>query len=150
MFICRPNPVGSIGEPHGPTTETFLVWILPHGCQGHPPRHLSRNSKAQNGLLEAMNSVDENLNPDVASRNVRPRPSVNPTMRNMSPPPGLSGFESPRERNIVDRLDLHPSPTPSKRSRSNSTGSHRARGMDRETAHRGNPQYAGLRTRSIR
>ena len=81
----------------------------------------------------------ENLNPDVASRNVRPRPSVNPTMRNMSPPPGLSGFESPRERNIVDRLDLHPSPTPSKRSRSNSTGSHRARGMDRETAHRGNP-----------
>ena len=59
----------------------------------------------------------ENLNPDVASRNVRPRPSVNPTMRNMSPPPGLSGFESPRERNIVDRLDLHPSPTPSKRSR---------------------------------
>ena len=54
--------------------------------------------------------------------------SVNPTMRNMSPPPGLSGFESPRERNIVDRLDLHPSPTPSKRSRSNSTGSHRAIG----------------------
>ena len=81
----------------------------------------------------------ENLNPDVASRNVRPRPSVNPTMRNMPPPPGLSGFESPRERTIVDRLDLHPSPTPSKRSRSNSTGSHRARGMDRETAHRGNP-----------
>ena len=74
----------------------------------------------------------ENLNPDVVSRNVRPRPSVNPTMRNMSPPPGLSGFESPRERNIVDRL-------PSKRSRSNSTGSHRARGMDRETAHRRNP-----------
>ena len=81
----------------------------------------------------------ENLNPDVASRNVRPRPSVNPTMRNMSPPPGLSGFESPRERNVADRLDLYPSPTPSKRSRSNSTGSHRARGMDRETAHRGNP-----------
>ena len=81
----------------------------------------------------------ENLNPDVARRNVRPRPSVNPTMRNMSPPPGLSGLESPRERNIVDRLDLHPSPTPSKRSRSNSTGSHRARGMDRETAHKGNP-----------
>ena len=81
----------------------------------------------------------ENPNPDVASRNVRPRPSVNSTMRNMSPPPGLSGFESPRERNIVDRLDLHPSPTPSKRSRSNSASSRRARGMDRETAHRGNP-----------
>ena len=81
----------------------------------------------------------ENLNPDVASRNVRPRPLVNPTMRNMTPPAGLSGFESPRERNIVDRLDLHPSPTPRKRSRSNSASSHRARGMDRETAHRGNP-----------
>ena len=29
-------------------------------------------------------------------------------MKNMSPPPGLSGFESPTNRNIVDRLDLHP------------------------------------------
>ena len=87
----------------------------------------------------------ENLNPDVASRNVRPRPSVNPTMRNMSPPPALSGFESPRERNIVDRLDLHPSPTPSKRSRSDSASSHRARRMDRETARRGNPSVRGSR-----
>ena len=56
MFICQPNPVGQIGEPHGPATETFLAWISPHGCLGHPPRHLSRNSKAQNGLLEGMNS----------------------------------------------------------------------------------------------
>ena len=47
----------------------------------------------------------ENLNPDVASRNVRPRPSVNPTTK---------------------------------------TGSHRARGMDRETAHRGNPSARDL------
>ena len=141
MSICRPNPVGLIGEPHGPTTETFLVWILPLGCQGYPPRRHSRNSKAQNGLLEAMNSCY--LCRLKISILIRPRPSVNPTMRNMSPPPGLSGFESPRERNIVDRLDLHPSPTPSKRSRSNSTGSHRARGMDRETAHRGNPSARG-------
>ena len=142
MFICPPNSVGWIGVPHGPTTEAFLAWISPHGCQGHAPSSFPQfqSPKRAAGSDEFMLPLSiENLNPDVASRNVRPRPSVNPTMRDMSPPPGLSGFESPRERNIVDRLDLHPSPIPSKRSRSNSTGSHRARGMDRETAHRGNP-----------
>ena len=116
----------------------FATWMPGPPAPSSFPQFQS--SKRAAGSDEFMLPLSiENLNPDVASRNVRPRPSVNPTMRNMSPPPGLSGFESPRERNIVDRLDLHPSPTPSRRSRSNSTGSHRARGMDRETAHRGNP-----------